>query len=158
MKRTKVRGAIAVVIMAAATIGYGDSISLEPNWAPPEWLSGYWSDADGAVSVAAEPGYVDVMVEGDSAIVWYTIQDWSDERGDVFMVDIFPNDGESERIEWETAVREYRDAGLTWVAAAINDDGLSVVSLLFHYVDAETVMLLLTVGENQASMSLRRDE
>ncbi len=59
-----------------------------PSWSPPEWLLGYWSTADGVWQVAAEPGWVDVVIYGDEAMVTYTIEDWSDDRGDVFSLTV----------------------------------------------------------------------
>ena len=134
-----------------------DLSDVPPAWIPPEWLSGYWSSSDRSWQAAAEPGFVDVVVSGDEALVTYTIQDWSEQRGDVFTLHTVAG-GHQGTVEWEQTVRGYRDDGQVWVAQALNDDGTLAVELSFRHIGADSVMLLVTMGSDQVAVRLNRDE
>jgi hypothetical protein len=147
----------AVVGTATLAAAQESTVTVSPpSWSPPEWLLGYWSTADGVWEVAAEPGWVDVVFYGDESMVTYTIQDWSDDRGDVFSITV-TSAGAIDSIEWETNRRRYSDGGMTWVAQALGENGAPVVEMELRSVNADTVTLLLTVGEDQAGMRLTRD-
>ena len=130
-----------------------------PSWEPPNWLSGYWSTSDNAFLVEAEPGAVTVVAHGDGKTITYTIQEWTRERGDVFRLDAIGDDTRSTG-EWEHELtrRGYRDDGQEWVAQALNDDGTVGIEIAFRQAGADSVTLVVAMGEERVAVRLERDE
>ena len=130
-----------------------------PTWVPPEWLSGYWSTSDNSFLVEAEPGAVTVIAYGDGKTITYSIQEWTRERGDVFRLDAIGDETRSTG-EWEHELtrRGYRDDGQEWAAQALDDDGTVAVEIAFRHTGSDSVMLIVTMGEERVVVLLERDE
>ena len=161
--------AIAAVAIAVIATSYrpGDAHQTQPpavvaepsfSWSPPGWLLGYWSNADNRVQAAAEPGLLEITLVLDGSVVSATIQEWSDERGDVFAI-VHLAQGTSTSTEWGNTSREVLDDGLSYIAKAFTDDGVLVMSMQFRYAGQNTVEATLTFSEGEHyTETLSRDE
>ena len=161
-------GMVAIAAVAIAVIATSSRPGEDPppeaavpaptfSWSPPSWLLGYWSSSDNEVQAAAEPGLLDTTLVGDGSVASATIQEWSDERGDVFSI-VHSAQGTINRREWGNTSRELMDGGLVYVAKAFSDDGVLMVSMQFRYAGQNAVEAILTIDEAQHAVTLRRDE
>ena len=156
--------AITLMVTSEGPASVGEQAATEqtiagPSWSPPQWLTGYWSSSDDSFLVEAEPGAVSVVAYGDGKTITYSIQEWTFERGDVFRLDAIGDETRNSG-EWEHELtrRGYRDDGQEWAAQALNDDGTVAIEIAFRHAGSDSVMLLVTMGEERVVVPLERDE